>query len=178
MSLRRAIWVTTRSALIGLIVGLTFSGDEPVSIQVWVAATAATIAIFAMVDFLRASALGGFEIAPAWTLGAKPGSERHPRRVSGLRALLKAAQSNPRLFHRRLRPLLAGLAEHFLPRRHGLDLQRDQAEVAALLGSTYWLLDTAVDDRAPTEEEFEMFLELVSGARGRSSVVHLEEVSE
>ena len=114
-------------------------------------------------DFIVSAAIDTQTVSPVWNLPS-PGKRRgSPRGLQNMGALLSSARINPRAFERNLRPHLLGLAEHYLPRRHGLDLAEDSPQVAALLDDAYWLIDPTVNDRAPNVDELERFVDIVVG---------------
>lgn len=163
MTFRRAVRIVLASVLVGLLIGIIFSGSDLVSVEIWISASAVAIAVASVTDLLVASDLEGLTLIPAWSRATPKETSSGPAGVRNLRSLVTSAQSNPRLYSRRLRPHLLGLAEHFLPRRHGLNIVTDRSRVSDLLKDVDWLLDPSVTDRAPTTDELDRFLNLVVG---------------
>jgi hypothetical protein len=161
LTFRRTTWIVLGAAVAGLAIGIVFSGDDLVSVEVWVGATAVAIVAVTMSGLLAASTLERATIKPVWTRIDDKESGFEPAGVRYLRSLVTSTQWNPRVHSQRLRSHLVRLAEHFLSRRHGLDIGKDTDQVSALLGETSWLIDPTVEDRAPTTTELERFLNIL-----------------
>lgn len=106
--------------------------------------------------------------APARLLGVVPLPQRRRRRPSvdqrpsGLRShegLLIRARDHERTTAKQLRPRLRHLADHHLPRRHGIDPATEPGRVIELFGDVAWLLDPTVTDRAASLNEVETFFD-------------------
>ena len=163
MNTRRIIALTVGAGFIGLIFGVALSGADLVSVQVWVGASAVTIVAVMIRDFVVAASIERAPISPAWRFAAVGNPPNNPRGLQNMRSLLSSAQTYPRSYDRNLRPHLIELAEHYLPRRHGLDLSKDSAQVRDLLGDTCWLVDPTPGDRTPTIADLQRFLDVVVG---------------
>ena len=172
MTPRRALRIVLVSASVGLIIGIPFGGDDLVSTEVWLAASAVTAVIATMADLLVAARLEHATISPAWASAAEGPPAQGPLEVRHLRALVMSAGTSPKVYSRRLRPHLIHLARHFLTLRHGLDLERDAPRVAELLDDLYWLINPTVNDRAPGPDELERFLDIVVDDHPRSMSSH------
>ena len=163
MTFRGTLRIFAGAVLTGLVVGVAFSGDDLVSVQVWVGASAVTIVAVMIRDLVVSASIEIQTVSPAWTLPSAGKRRGGPRGLQNMGALLSSARIYPRAFERNLRPQLLGLAEHYLPRRHGLDLAHDNPQVAALLDDVYWLIDPTANNRAPNVHELERFVDIMVG---------------
>jgi hypothetical protein len=117
-------------------------------------------------DVVLAASVERVPISPAWTLAAVARPSEGPRGVQNMRSLLSSSQTSPRMFDRNLRPHLVDLVEHYLGRRHGFDPSHDTALPRDLLGDISWLIDPEANDRTPTVDELQSFLDVVVGKDG------------
>jgi hypothetical protein len=161
------------SALAGLVVGVAFSGDDLVSVQVWVGASAVTIVAVMVRDLALAASIEIPTVSPAWTLPSARKRRDGPLGLQNMGALLSSARTYPRAFERNVRPHLVALAEHYLTRRYGLDIAQDTSQVTALLDDVYWLIDPTINDRSPTRHELERFVDVVVG-NDESKMLHIQ----
>lgn len=163
MMARRGLRTLLRAGIPALLAAIAISREGVVSIQVWIAAAAVWLAGTLLWDFITSAGIERDRRVAVW---------RSPRRESpapaansiGLQTvnlLLANAQANPRAHANNLRPRLLALTEHYLPIRHGFDVNRDPARVAELLDDVAWLIDPSVAERAPTPSEIERFLDIV-----------------
>lgn len=159
----RGVRVVLVSAIVGLLVGIVFSGDEVVSAEVWIGATAAFVVIAAVADFLLAANVEPTSFRVAWARQSEHQPSFAPLELRNLQALVAASQSNTRVFSRRLRPHLVDIAEHYIPRRIGISFEQSSSEMTMLLGDVGWLIDPAVDERSPTADEIHRFLDVIVG---------------
>ena len=163
MTFRRALSIVLVALLGGLLVGIMFSGDELISVRIWIGTSAVIVVTVAVRDLVVASNPEPMTLERAWRRTSQEQPSQRPLEMRNLQALVVSANANPRMFSRRLRPHLVELAEHFLPRRHGISFDDDGEEAAQLLGDVSWLIEPGVDDRIPTFEEIGRFLDVVVG---------------
>jgi len=167
MNGRRSLRLMLRAGIPGLLFAVAVSRDEAISIQLWGAAAVVWIAGVLLRDFLDASAVEPGRLEPLWRRRRRhPGPTYLPRGVRTASALLTDAQRNAQTHTNRLRPQLTDLARHFLPIRYGIDIDRQPERVTSLFGRVAWLLDPAIEERAPTSAELAEFLDIVLDDKG------------
>jgi hypothetical protein len=153
-----------RAGIPGLLVAVALTGDGLVSVQIWLAVAAVWVAGTLLWDLIAVAAVEPDRRMAAWRISGwrRPRRTAHgPARLRTLNLLLVNAQTNPRAHANAFRPRLIGLAEHYIPIRHGFDLEHEPVRVTDLLGNVAWLIDPTVNDRTPTSSEIGRFLDLV-----------------
>lgn len=164
MRQRRLSTRILRAAVPALLIAVAFSQQGSVSVQIWIAAALAWVAGTLLIELVAASTIEPAGLRLAWQRSRKPDqlpTVYSSRGMQAVNSLLANAQKNPRTHVIQLRPRLAGLAEHYLPIRHGIDLNADPGRVQELLADVGWLIDPTVTDRAPTAVEIDRFLDVV-----------------
>lgn len=161
MTFHRAVRLVVGAATTGLVVGVALSGADLVSVPIWIGASATALVAVMIRDLVMAASVEPAAVSPAWNLAAVDKPIDDPREMQNMRVWVSSAERDPRSLDRYLRPHLVALAEHYLPRRHGFDLRREDERVSTLLGDLKWLIDPTVNDRTPTRDELERFLDVV-----------------
>jgi len=160
----KRIWVAVvQASIIGLPFAVARSGDEFVSALVWLAAAAVSMVVILLRGFLSVAEMGRARLVPAWSELPQPARAREARKVWSIHVLLANAQRNKRTHAHVLRPRLVDSANHYLPLKHGFDLESDPARAADLLGDVAWLIDSEVIDRTPTPADLHRFLDIILG---------------
>ena len=158
----KRIWVmVVQARIIGLPFAVAQSGDELISAQVWLVAAAASMVFILLRDFIAVSAMERARLVPAWSQRPQPAPAREARKVQSIHVLLARAQRNKRTHAHVLRPRLVDSANHYLPLKHGFDLESDPARAADLLGDVAWLIDSEVIDRTPTRADLHRFFDVI-----------------
>jgi hypothetical protein len=139
------------------------SGGSVVSLAVWVGVFSVVILAVTTYDFVAKARVEPARVFPAWARTTADPPDVGNRSLQQTRALVSSAQGHPLTFDKGLKPHLVALAGHFLPRRLGIDPEREPDRVADLLGEVGWLIAPAPALRAPTAGELERFLEIVVG---------------
>ncbi len=166
MTAKRKWVVVVRASLLGLLFAVALSGDEVISVQVWVAATAASMVVLLLSELIAVAAVEPARLVPAWSRRRQQAATREARGLRRIYLLLANAQRSPRTHANVLRPRLVELADHYLQRSHGLDLENDPERVADLLGDVAWLVDSGVVDRTPTTTDLQRFLDIMLDEQG------------
>ena len=163
MTLRKALVIIIRSAFLGLVVATPLSGQELVSLEIWLGATAVFAALNLVIVLVQVAAVEPAHIAVAWDWRGRrrPVGDQRPWELRAVEGLIASAQNNPRAFRNRLRPRLTELASHFLPIYQGIDPARDQRRAHDLLGDVAWLIDPDISDRKPTVGELDQFFDII-----------------
>jgi hypothetical protein len=159
----RLLRVVATAAIIALLVAVLQSGGNVVSVAVWVGVFSVVVLAVTTYDFVAKSRVEPARLLPAWARTTADPPDVGNRSLQQTRALVSSAQGHPLTFDKGLKPHLVALAGHFLPRRLGIDPDRDPDRVAGLLGEVGWLIEPAAAQRAPTTAELERFLEIVVG---------------
>lgn len=175
MTGRRLLRITTWALTLGFLVALPVGGQQRISVELWFTALALWILIGLALALLRAAPPDGgrrpslLPVVGRWFSGLRRRSEPEITQLKDHRyieALIKRSIANERSHARRLRPRLQALVDYQLFLRHGIDASADPAQAAAaqqrIFGETAWLLDPAVTDRAPTLDELDRFLRLLT----------------
>lgn len=149
------------AAVAGVVFGVTLSGNEVISVRVWLIGSAVVFVTMLVRDVLVAADVERATMVPAWRLVEPDPVDDATPMVRSIASALTAAQDNAGIHRQHLRPRLTALATHYLPVRHGLDPARHPSRAAALLGDVGWLIDPAVGDRTPTATEIARFLDIV-----------------
>ena len=164
MTTNRVAVLVIRAALFGLLVAVGFSRGELISVRVWLTAAAVGVTTTVLLRLIAVADVEPARLAFAWRSPLRPRRRRPGGGVQGLRsteAMLLTASSHARGHASRLRPRLTVLADHYLPIRRGIDRGRDPEQASALLGEVAWLIDPVVNDRAPSLDEIEKFLDVI-----------------
>lgn len=161
MTVRRGVVIIVQAAFAGLLVAIALSGDALISAQVWLAAAALAVVAILVRELVSVAGVERVELVAAWTRHTPSQRASGPRGLLAIKALLSSAQNNPRIHAQQLRPRLVELAAHYLPIRHGIDLQRDPDRVADLLGDSAWLIDESVTNRMPSPADIDGFLDVL-----------------
>ncbi|MEM9652147.1 MAG: hypothetical protein AAGA65_08620 [Actinomycetota bacterium] len=149
------------AAGLATVLGLATGRDRAISLQVWIIGFSVWLTAVLLIRLFD-----GLPAVPAQLLGIVPLRRQRPepvdRRPFGLRSfegLLIRARDHERTTVSQLRPQLQELADHHLPRRHGIDPDANPGRVRELFGEVAWLLDPAVTDRAASLQEVETFID-------------------
>jgi len=161
MRAKRTWVIVARASLLGLLLAVALSGDDLISAQVWVAAAAVSIVLMLLRDFIAVAAIERARLVPAWSGQKQPAAALEARGLRSIYVLLTNAQRNPRTHSNVLNPRLVDLANHYLPLKHGVDLENHPARAADLLGDVAWLIDSGVSDRTPTQADLRRFLDVI-----------------
>jgi len=161
MTAKRTWVIVVRASLIGLLFAVAQSGDELISAQIWIAAGAVSMVVMLLRDFIAVAAMRRARLVPAWSRRRPPAEAREARSLQSIYVLLADAQGSPRVHANIFRPRLLDLAIHYIPLKHGLDVENDAAPVAELLGDVAWLIDPAVIDRTPSLADLHRFLDVI-----------------
>lgn len=167
MSRRNLLTSVVAASIFGVLVATVPGEQRRLSIDLWLAAVAAWVAV----SWLRAA----LQPVPTESIGLRSPFRFHwpttSDKPSGHRALLAlegtvvSGLDSPRSFHHRLRPRLRELARHRLELDHGIDLDRQPEQARAVLGAQAWLIDPAENDRSPTEDDLARFLDRMEAER-------------
>ena len=169
MTLRRIALILVTAGVFGAIVGIALSGDDFISVQVWLGGAAVAVVAILLRDFLTVSSVERVTFVSTWSLRRPHRTNSRPPGLQKIHAQLIDAKTSPRAFAIHLRPRLVELARHFLPLPSGIDLEHNPEQVAQLLGDIAWIIDPSVLDRSPTLAEVERFLDLALVDRDRLS---------
>lgn len=161
MTVKRTVRILVIAGGVGIFFGVVLSGDEVISARVWLGAAAMTVIAILLRDLLAASSIERTRFVGAWSLKRTDSTSSGPRGLQNIHSLLVNAANNPRTYGIHVRPRLVELAHHYLPIRRGIDVEHDPHQVGDVLGDVAWLIDPAVQDRAPTAAEIERFLDVV-----------------
>ena len=150
------------AALLGVLIALPAGTTKQLSVEIWFVVTVMLITWRLTADLIGAATV--HRRAGTDLIGWIRGRNARPLRAGAsnlrsLEALLYRLRDNPRPHVRQLRPKLIEIAAHHLTAHHGLDLRTQPEQTQALLGPVAWIIDPTVDDRAPTMDELEMFLD-------------------
>ena len=155
------------AAVLGLLVALPLGRQRQFSVEVWLIAVSAWLALSTILRILDLAPVSTGRLHGLWQIRrpAKPPVGRLPRPLLALEGTLISARDSERAFALRLRPRLKQLTDHHLRTRHGIDAEHDPAAAVAALGSLAWLVEPDAEpdtaDRKPTMAEIERLLELV-----------------
>ena len=143
------------------VLGLATGSNRAISLEIWLIGFTCWLAAVMVAHLLQT-----MPFTPARLIGimARPKArlqvaDGRPLGLRSLEGLLIRSRDQARTHHLQLRPHLRDLADHHLPRRHGIDQRREPERATALLGDVAWLIDPSVTDQAPTLSEIETFFD-------------------
>lgn len=150
------LWAAALASLLSLLTG----DQQAVSIAIWLAGFSVWFAAITLLRLLDHVPLAPGRLMALVRRKPKTGGpvDRRPRELRSIEGLLIRARDNERAHRQQLQPRLATLADHFLPRQHGIDPKREPDRAAALLGDLAWIVDPASTGRSPTIEEVARFV--------------------
>lgn len=155
----KLLGIAAGAIVIGFFLGVILSGDENVSVAAWVGAAALVVVLAMVRELLVASRVEFTPLTPAWRRSDREADAQSPLDYEGLRASVASGLARPQSFNQSLRPRLVELADYYMPRRYGIDVD----ESASRLGDVGWVIDPNVTDRTPTRDELDRFLNVVIG---------------
>ncbi len=153
-------WSITVGGLLAILNG----ESQAVSLRLWLAAFATWFAIAVLRRLFTDAPLFPSSVVAVFARRRRVGIQKPDglRELRALQGLLLRSRDNKRAFTQQLRPRLAGLADHYLLLNHGIDRQADPDRAAHMLGDVRWLIDDRVSDRAPTIEELDSFVHILT----------------
>lgn len=160
MTAGRSIAAVAGAILLSFVAAITYGdGDAVVSLQIWLAGSVIAVALVLVFRLLAAAGVEPARLVPVRLRRSRLDDDPSNVRILDLRAtetLLLTVTGRPRTHVNRLRPRLEALADHHLT----------PEDRAAALGDVAWMIDPNVNDRAPTLEEVDRFLDRVLGRAG------------
>ncbi len=171
MRVARAFVILVAAGCVGLLFAVGLSGDQVISFVAWVSATAVALIVILLREFFVAAAVVPAGMLTLWSRPQRDRSIPGPRSLQHFASLVGNAQNDPRIFTKLLRPRLVKLADHYLPIRYGIDVEREPDRIAEVLGDVAWLVDPTVIERTPTVAELERFLDVTASAESPERVV-------
>ncbi len=155
------------AAVLGLLVALPLGQQRQVSVEVWLIAFSAWLALSTILRMLDLVPVSPGRLRGLWRIRrpSEPQASRLPRPLLALEGTVISARDSQRAFALRLRPRLKSLTDHHVRTHHGIDAENDPAAALAVLGPLAWLVEADTDpdtaDRMPTLDEIEQLLQLV-----------------
>lgn len=175
MTWKRAGLAVTAAGGLAVLMSQPLDDRTRLSVRLWIALTAAALVGQLLFDLFRRVPL-----ARSSTTLPSPGRWWARRRrlepsgaTTGLRAaagLVTRSTESVRTHTNQLRPRLLELAEQVVPRR-AVDPQDRIRELIETAGDTGWLIDPSVNDRTPTIDDIDHFLDRILGADETTSTV-------
>jgi len=166
---RQLALLLTWAVGLGFLTALPLGVRQRISIEIWFITLVLWTLVSLVLALMRAAPLSStshVDLRPwlpdRWRR-TRDDMESQLRDHRAIEGLLIRARDNERSHSRQLRPRLESLAGHYLPLRHGVDPSSDPSAVSQVLGDVGWLIDPAVDDRRPTFEQVDRFLDLTVG---------------
>ena len=159
---KRAIFSALLWAIgLGTVLSLATGQNRAISIQIWLVGFSAWIAVITLVHLLDRVPVMPRRLLAVVRRPRKPSQppDHRPFELRGVEGLLIRSRDHERAYTLQLRPRLAEMAAHHLPRRHGIDPNAEPDRVADLLGEVAWLIDPAINTRAPSLDEIEIFFD-------------------
>lgn len=168
MTGRRAVGAIAAVLLVSMVIAVTFSEGSFISIRIWLTSSVIGITLVLVVRLVAAAEVEPARVMVAWRWRPRSRRPTPLGGVPGLRStetLMVNAPRDLRAHVNQLRPRLIELAEHHLPpARPGDSIDGPRRTTA--LGDVAWLIDPTINDRAPTLDEIDRFLDRVGTEAG------------
>ncbi len=163
MSIGRLVTVVIGALIAGFFVGVILSGEDNVSAAAWIGTAAVVIVAETMRQMLTTASVDLNPIIPAWRKTSVTVTTPEAEDFKALRSAVLGGLARGSSFERSLQPRLETLASHYLPTRHGLDPSLERERYREVLGDLAWMIEDITEERSPTAEELERFLDIVVG---------------
>lgn len=163
MKWRRAGTICVAAGALALAISQPFDDQQRLSVRLWLAVTATAVAGVIVLFLVQHLPTPQPQVRRRWRPRWWPRrqaihSSETAAELRAVASLVARATGNARTHNSQLRPRLTALADHIVPRRATTEAARTQ-ELVRAAGDHGWLLDPAVDDRVPTIEEIDRFLD-------------------
>ncbi len=165
MTTKRAVLgAVLLATTLGALAALPLGGHRRLSVDLWLV----TASGWFMLLFIR----GVFDAVPVevtqrrgiWGRATRPEDPpvRLPRDLVALEGTVIGGRDSERAYRRRLQPRLIDISSHLLLSRHGIDLERQPAKAAEILGDVGWLLNPEAIERKVRIDEMDRLLDRLS----------------
>ena len=173
MTSGRQIFVALLLAIVlGALAALPFGADERrLSVELWLLAAGMWFGLATATALFRAAPLATTPLRGFFGLPSPPPESvaKIPRDLQALEGTVIGGRDSVRGYRNRLRPRLLPIVSHGLLASHGIDLEREPARAAAVLGDLAWIIDPTVDDRHPSLTELDELLDMVTNQPSTST---------
>lgn len=165
MSLGRLVTVSLGAVIAGFFIGVILSGEDNVSASAWVGTAAVVIVAEMMREMLSTASVDLSPVVPAWGRSSVVVTTPEAEDFKALRSAVTGGLARGSSFERALQPRLDSLASHYIPTRLGFDPTQDREKLLEALGDVAWMVQENDEQRHPTPDELERFLDIVVGER-------------